>query len=287
MVNLIKNLKRSSLWLYSLPMLVFFVFIFITPLGILLFYSFWKFENYEIIREFTFRNYIEVFQNIMYLNVLIRSIVIASACTILTVIIGYLMAYVIALKIKRYKTLFLLITIVPFWTSFVLRVYSLTGILSEKGIINWILMKLNLIEEPLTWLLHGYFSLITGFVFLYLPFSVLTIYSSLEKMDKTFLEAARDLGATPFGSFIRITFPISLPGVMVSILFVFLPILGDYVIPKLLGSPGTTMISNLLVNQFGGAFKWGVGSSLTILLMIFTFLIVGLVMRKIDVEKII
>ena len=195
------------------------------------------------------------------------------------------MAYVVAKKIREFKIIILFLVIAPFWTSYLLRAYAWMAILGENGVINSTLLFLGLINVPMRFLLYSQFALILGFVYIFFPFAFLAIYASLEKINNELILAARDLGANPLQAFLNVTLPLSMPGVVAAVLFVFLPVLGEYVTPKLLGGPGETMISNLLVNQFGASMQWGIGSALAVLLIAIMFLSVSILTRYYSLEK--
>jgi putrescine transport system permease protein len=160
-----------------------------------------------------------------------------------------------------------MLVILPFWTSFLIRVYAWTGLLNSNGLINNALLKLGLIAEPLP-LLHTEFAVHLGIVYSYLPFMVLPIYAVLEQLDWTLIEAAEDLGASPFKAFWRVTLPLSLPGVVAGLLLVFIPAVGEFIIPDLLGGPDTLMIGHLLWTEFFNNHDWPMASALAIALLV-------------------
>lgn len=217
--------------------------------------------------EATFGNYLFLLADDLYAIAYLNSIKIALVSTLLCLLVGYPMAYGIARARPTQRNLLLLMVILPFWTSFLLRVYAWIGILKNNGLINNFLIGLGVIDEPLA-LLHNDFSVYIGIVYSYLPFMILPLYASLEKLDQTLLEAAADLGAKPFAAFLQVTLPLSLPGIVAGSLLVFIPAVGEFVIPALLGGPDTLMIGRVLWDEFFGNRDWPVASAVAIALLL-------------------
>jgi putrescine transport system permease protein len=192
---------------------------------------------------------------------------VAGISTFLCLLVGYPMAYAIARLTPTYRNLFLMLVILPFWTSFLLRVYAWIGLLKTDGVINNILMGLGIIDAPIT-MLYTNFSVYIGIVYSYLPFMILPLYSNLEKHDLTLLEAAQDLGAGPVRSFLRITLPLSFPGIVAGSLLVFIPAVGEYVIPSLLGRTDQLMIAKLLSDEFFLNRDWPKASAVAIVMLL-------------------
>jgi putrescine transport system permease protein len=188
------------------------------------------------------------------------------------------MAYAIARASDRARPSLLMLVVLPFWTSFLIRVYAWTGLLNSNGLINTILLKLGVIDHPLP-LLHTEFAVHLGIVYSYLPFMVLPIYGVLERMDWTLLEAAADLGARPLRAFFRVTLPLSIPGIVAGLLLVFIPALGEFIIPELLGGPETLMIGRVLWTEFFNNHDWPFASALAVVLLIAVLLPAALIYR--------
>jgi spermidine/putrescine transport system permease protein len=277
--------RLSLLALGLVPTGVWYALFMAIPLGILAVISLWRVEDYNIIAEWTLDNYAEVLGAPVYSTVLLKSLKIALIATVVSVVMAYVVAYVLAKKVGRGKFAWLFLVIVPFWTSYLLRAYAWMAILGNEGVINRSLLELGLITQPIEVLLYSQYSLTVGFVHIFFPFAVLSIYASLDKVEDNLILAARDLGANPLRAFREVTLPLSTPGVVAAILFVFLPTLGEYVTPKLLGGPSGTMIANLLVNQFGASMQWDIGSALAFILMAITFVVVMLLTRYASLEK--
>ncbi|MDR7143302.1 ABC transporter permease subunit [Rhizobium sp. BE258] len=217
---------------------------------------------------FSFDNYSYLIDDPLYFNAYISSLVIAGISTFLTLLIAYPIAYGMAQAPRSIRPTLLMLVILPFWTSFLIRVYAWIAILKPEGLLNQVLIGTGIIDTPLI-ILNTNIAVYIGIVYSYLPFMVLPLYSSLEKMDGTLIEAAQDLGCTPIRAFWRVTFPLSLPGVVAGCMLVFIPAVGEFVIPDLLGGSQTLMIGKTLWNEFNSNRDWPVSSAVaTILLLI-------------------
>jgi len=215
----------------------------------------------------TLSNYKFLTTDDLYIVAYLNSIKIAVISTVLCLLIGYPMAYAIARAPAAMRNVLLMAIILPFWTSFLIRVYAWIGILKNNGLLNHILMAFGLIDEPLP-LIHNWFSLYIGIVYSYLPFMILPLYANLAKMDESLLEAASDLGCRPWKTFVSITLPLSFPGIVAGSMLVFIPAVGEYVIPALLGGPDTLMIGPVLWNEFFQNIDWPVASTVAIAMLI-------------------
>ena len=214
-----------------------------------------------------FGNYLLLLEDDLYFSALMGSLSIAAVSTVICLLIGYPMAYAIALSPKHWRMPLLMLIILPFWTSFLIRVYAWIGILKDNGLLNQLLMGIGLIDEPLQ-MLHTPIAVYVGVVYSYLPFLVLPLYATLVRLDNTLLEAAADLGARPWRQFLTITLPQSIPGVMAGSMLVFIPVMGEFVIPDLLGGPDTLMIGKLMWTEFFSNKDWPVASSLAAILLL-------------------
>ncbi len=218
-------------------------------------------------RELSFDNYVWLTQDALYVKAYVTSVIIAAISTILTLLVGFPIAYGMARAPATIRPTLLMLVILPFWTSFLIRVYAWIGILKPEGLLNQLLLSLNIIDQPLI-ILNTYTAIFIGIVYSYLPFMVLPLYSSLEKMDYTLIEAAKDLGCPPIAAFWKITFPLSLPGVIAGCLLVFIPAVGEFVIPDLLGGSQTLMIGKTLWNEFFSNRDWPVSSAVAVILLL-------------------
>ncbi len=220
------------------------------------------------LRQLSFDNYVWLTGDPLYFKSYVSSVTIAAISTLLTLLIAYPLAYGMAQAPRTIRPTLLMLVILPFWTSFLIRVYAWIAILKPEGLLNQVLLYLGVIHEPLI-ILNTNTAVYIGIVYSYLPFMVLPLYSALEKMDHTLIEAAQDLGCPPITAFWRVTFPLSLPGVIAGCMLVFIPAVGEFVIPDLLGGSQTLMIGKTLWNEFNANRDWPVSSAVaTILLLI-------------------
>ena len=222
---------------------------------------------WEKARQFTTENYVRLVESDLYWRAYLSSLWIAFVSTLITLLIGYPMAYGMARAPTHWRPLLLMLVILPFWTSFLIRVYAWIGILSTEGFLNNFLMYIGAINEPLS-ILATNTAVYIGIVYSYLPFMVLPLYAALEKMDDTLLEAASDLGCPPLQAFWKITFPLSLPGVIAGCFLVFIPVVGEFVIPDLLGGSDTEMIGKVLWDEFFNTRDWPAASAVAIILLL-------------------
>lgn len=223
-------------------------------------------------------NYLLLLTDSLYWKAYWGAVRYSAIATVLTLMIGYPLAYGIARSPVRWRHLLLMAIILPFWTSFLIRVYAWIGLLKENGIVNQALLSLGLIDAPLR-LINNDFSVLLGLVYAYLPFMVLPLYAQLEKLDPALNEAAADLGARPLHIFWQVTLPLSLPGIAAGIFLVFIPALGEFVIPDLLGGPKTLMIGKILWDEFFTNHDWPTASALAIAMLMLLALPMGLMRR--------
>jgi len=236
--------------------------------------SFWTQNYLTYDRTFSFNNYIVYFEKPIYLKLLLKSVRISGAVTLATVLLAYPAAYFIAFKVKKNKLMWLILITVPFWTSYLLRVFAWKVVLGFNGVINSGLMTLGVIDAPLEFILYNPTAVVITLAHAWAAFAILPIYVSLEKIDRTLLEAAADLGEGPVMSFLRVTLPLSVPGVIASSLLVFIPTTGDYVTPNLVGGPTGIMIGNIIASLFGKANNWPLGAATAVMSMFFITLVV-------------
>jgi spermidine/putrescine transport system permease protein len=250
------------------PTLALMVLFLAVPLGILFTLSFWTQTYITFDRTFSLNNYLSFFDRLIYSLLLGKSILISLCVALVTVLLAYPMAYLLAFRIKRAKFLWLILITIPFWTSYLLRVFAWKITLGYQGVINSGLMSLGIIDEPLKFLLYNPFSVVITLAHAWAAFAILPIYVSLEKIDHTLLEAATDLGDGPVARFRGVTLPLSLPGVIAAFLFVFIPTVGDYVTPTLVGGTTGIMIGNIIQSMFGKAHNWPMGAALAVISMV-------------------
>jgi len=272
-------------WLIILPPLLFLLIFFLIPFAFAFKISFAEtspsvppFTNvisftpdHHLRIAATLGNYRYLLTDEVYGVAYLYSLRTAFFSTLICLLLGYPMAYAIARAPKSTQGLLLLIIMLPFWTSFLLRVYALEGIIRDTGFLNTVLLHLGLIREPLH-IMRTSLALYLGIIYSYLPFMVLPLFATLEKLDPTLLEAAADLGSPPWRAFLNITVPLSIPGVIAGSMLVFIPAVGEFVIPSLLGGPNQLMIGRVLWDEFFGNHDWPVASAVAIA---FLLLLVG------------
>ena len=227
-------------------------------------------------------NYQTFFEQKQYVRVLWRSIGISTLVATLTVLLAYPAAYFIAFHVHRHKIVWLILLTLPFWTSYLLRVFSWKLILGFNGAINSGLIWLGIVREPLEFLLYNPFAVILTLAHAWAAFAILPIFVSLQKIDSALLEAARDLGESKFYTFIRVTLPLSMPGIVAAFLLVFIPTVGDYVTPKLVGGPNGIMIGSIIQIAFGRLDNWELGAAISVATIMTVTIVVCLYLLLID-----
>ena len=256
------------------PTMVWMLVALAMPLAMLVTLSFWTQNYLDFDKSFSLNNYVVFFEKPIYAKLLWKSVKISGAVTIATVLLAYPAAYFIAFKVKKNKLVWLILITVPFWTSYLLRVFAWKVVLGYNGVINSGLMTLGILDKPLEFLLYNPTAVVITLAHAWAAFAILPLYVSLEKIDRSLLEAAADLGEGPVMSFLRVTLPLSMPGVIASSLLVFIPTVGDYVTPNLVGGPTGIMIGNIVASLFGKANNWPLGAATAIMSMLFITLMV-------------
>jgi len=260
--------RRPALtgWLLILPLLLWLLLFVIAPAAILFVYSFCTRDALgQVVFEFSLNNYKRVFDPI-YIRILLRSLYYAGLTTVFCIIIGYPVAYFIGKAREGTRNLLLVLVMIPFWTSFLIRTYAWITILKSEGLMNGLLLSMGLITFPIE-IMYTPVAVIIGLVYAYLPFMILPIYGSVEKLDNALVEAAMDLGASPLRAFSSVIIPLTWPGMVAGILLVFVPSLGMFAITDLMGGARVPMVGNVIQNQFLQARDWPFGAALGVTLM--------------------
>ncbi len=268
---LARRLHRSetlSGWLLLSPTALVMAVGILVPTSILLVMSFWSRQGLDFDTTLTTANYARAASEPIFGAFLMRSFWISGLATLFTVLLCYPMAYYVAFHVHRNKMLWIVLITLPFWTSYLLRVFAWKVILGYEGVINSALLSLGLIDEPLTFLLYSQAAVVITLAHAWAAFAILPLYVSLEKIDRSLLEAATDLGDGPVRRFLRITLPLSLPGIIAATFLIFIPTTGDYITPALIGGPDGAMIGNLIQLQFGAVNNWPMGAALSVMLML-------------------
>jgi spermidine/putrescine transport system permease protein len=261
------------------PTMLIMVAALAAPMVLLALYSFWSQDGYALDTHLTLEQYATGIGRESYRQLFYRSIEISGLVTLITVLLAYPMAYFVAFKVTESKFAWLILLTIPFWTSYLLRVFAWKLILGYNGVINSGLMSLGLIHSPLEFLLYNPTAVVVTLAHAWAPFAILPIYVSLEKIDRSLLEAAADLGDGPIRRFLRITLPLSLPGAIGAAVLIFVPTTGDYVSPTLVGGTSGVMIANVIEEQFDKVGNWPLGAALAMASMaavgVVTLLFVG------------
>ncbi|WP_329604466.1 ABC transporter permease subunit [Undibacterium curvum] len=290
MKNTLKHLKQFSwlrgstivigipyLWLLACSLVPFIIILKISlvemeinnPFGTLFSYA-----DGIVSLKIKISNYLFIADDNLYVLTYLSSIKFAAITTMYCLIIGYPFAYFMARARAAIRPTLMMLVMLPFWTSFLLRIYAWKGMLANNGVINYFLMSAGVIDSPLH-MMNTQFSLLVGMVYTYLPFMILPLYTNLSKMDARFIEAAADLGSTPWSTFWRITVPLSKSGIIAGSMLVFIPCVGEYVIPELLGGPETLMIGHVLWDEFFSNNDWPMASAVTIVVILLILVPMG------------
>ncbi|MEZ7812904.1 MAG: ABC transporter permease [Paracoccaceae bacterium] len=271
-MNIINGNNIKGWRLLGIPF-VFSIMLMLAPLLLMLTLSFWTQDYLTLDKTFTLNNYREAFTHPLYQMLFKRSLFISLSVTILSILIAFPVAYYISFYGGTRKTLWLFLITIPFWTSYLLRMFLWKVILGYNGVLNSLFLWLELITEPLTVILYNVNAVIIALTHGWAPFAILPIFVSLEKIDRSLLEASRDLGDGPFHQFFRVVLPLSIPGVIAASLIVFIPTIGEFITPKLVGGTDGLMIANIIQVQFSKANNAPLGAALSVTsLMIVTLI---------------
>jgi len=279
-IGFIRKVKRKNIFIQIGPISIWVILFIIAPLVIIFFFSFLQSGDFgRIIYSFTLENYSAIFET-GYWKIFGNSLFLAFLTLFSSIIIGYPVAYFISQYGGKLKSLLLLLVVIPSWTAYLIRLYAFKTITNRTGLLNSLLLKLHVISSPLE-LLYTPFIVVVGLVYTWLPFMILPLFSSLDGLDKSLLEAASDLGANSFTRFFKVTFPLTRGGLIAGSILVFIPCLGDYLVPAILGGARVQMVGNLIAHKFIQVGNIPVGSTLSIflgavvLLILYLFIKIG------------
>lgn len=266
------------------PSLLWLVVFFIIPMLIVIAVSLSSRTPYgEIIFRWTLGNYARFF-DALYISIFAQTLFVAAVTTVCTILMGYPLAYYIAGMPPQIRQKGLILCMIPFWINFIIRSYAWVIILRTQGVINTILLKLGIVDLPVQFL-YNEGAVMIGMVYALLPFMILPVYVSIEQLDHRLLEAAADLGASPFRAFRKITLPLTMPGIAAGTILVFISSLGMFVIPDVMGGSKAALVGNVIQNQFLSARDWPFGSALSILLALLSLVLIFLYYKAINVRK--
>ncbi len=281
--------RRLTFWVLLLPAALWLGAFFLAPLLLMAAFSFRADMRGEILQWWTptLKQYASVLATGSYLRLLRDSAFIALGIAVSATALAYPVAYFLAFRAGRRVGLYLVLLLVPFWTSYLLRVMAWKFMLGSEGVVNSFLMYLGLIQEPLKALLYNRNAVVITLVYVWIPFVALPILAALQRIDLSLFEAAADLGATPFRRFWRVTFPLSLPGVFAAFFMVFIPTVGEYVTPLLVGGSRGSLYGNIIQDFFTKAANWPFGSALSMIMLAMTLALVAVAVRVVDLRKLI
>jgi spermidine/putrescine transport system permease protein len=265
--------------LFLLPAALLLTVYLIIPIAMLIVMSFYRSTVFGVVPDFSWSNYLHFTSSPMFGNLLLKSIRMAVTVTALSLLVSYPFAYFLARVPRRFKTALLILVMVPFWTSYLIRTMAWLPILGIKGVVNYSLLSLQLVSNPIEVFLFNEFSVVLTLIHIYLPYMVVPIFLSLDRLDGRLLEAAGDLGANPLRAFWHVTLPLSLPGVVGGLVMVFIAGFGAYVTPKLLGGSSGIMFGNVLADQYSGTFNWPFGAVLALIMIGVVLLLLAVASR--------
>jgi ABC-type spermidine/putrescine transport system permease subunit I len=249
---------------------------FFVPLAVLILYSFWPTEDGRIVHRWTMENYARFFSSPAYPRMLLRSFWLVALASAFTVVLSFPFAYFVAAKVRPSRRLiWILVAIIPFWTSYLIRVLAWLNVFGDEGLINRALTGLGLIESPIEFFGFGRPAIVITFIYLLFPLSFLATYIAIERINPAMLDAAADLGARPWRRLITITLPVARSGIVAGFIFAFIAMMGDYATPQLIGGTNGTLYANLITNQFGYSLQWGFGATLAVLFLVTILLLVA------------
>jgi spermidine/putrescine transport system permease protein len=262
--------SRAYKTIISLPPLLWVGLFLLLPYALMFAHSFWVVRDGFIVHDWTLQNYAKLVQNPIYAQVLFRSMRIAAGVTLLSLLLGYPVAYYMSFHAGMRKDLLYQLVIVPLWVSYLVRGYAWKTILGSEGVLNGFLQYLHFTHEPVSFFLYSPFAVVLMLTHIYTPFVFLPLYASLEHIPRILIEASHDLGATPRATFLRVILPLSLPGLLAGATFAFVLTLGDFLAPQLVGGPSSIMIANIVQSLFGTAYDWPLGAAISVLILVLT-----------------
>lgn len=272
--------KPLGFWAALLPPLLWMSLLYFLPLLLLLAYSVWRLESFDIVKEFSLTNFKTIFTNSAYRTVMLRTVLTAASVTLIDILIALPLGYCIGRYGGRYRSLLTLLVILPLWSSYLVRVFAWKIILGYNGVLNSALIGLGILSAPSPVFLYNQFSTTLTFVHIWLPFMILPVITAFERLPVTLLEASADLNAPPFTTFRRIVLPLVTPGILAGSINVFSLTMGDFITPSLVGSPSGILLGNVISSQFGVAYNWPLGAAFALVVMLIVFAGLALVLQR-------
>ena len=271
--------SRAYKWTVSAPPLLWVGIFLLLPYALMFAHSFWLVREGVIAHEWNLQNYAKLFQNPVYLEVLFRTMRIAAGVTLLSLLLGYPLAYYMSFHAGVRKDLLYQLVIVPLWVSYLVRGYAWKTILGSEGVLNGFLQYIHVTKEPISFFLYSPFAVVLMLTHIYTPFVFLPLYASLEHIPRNLVEASHDLGAGSRATFLRVILPLSLPGLLAGATFAFVLTLGDFLAPLLVGGPSSIMIANIVQSLFGTAYDWPLGAAISVSILLLTISLLFLTER--------
>ncbi|HEY9696057.1 MAG TPA: ABC transporter permease [Trichocoleus sp.] len=278
------TLRRSpslptSFYATLLPPLLWMSLLYFVPLALLISYSIWRLDSFEIVKQASWVNFQTIFTNTAYRTVILRTIATALVVTAIDSIIALPVGYFIAKYSGRYRGLLTILVILPLWSSYLVRVFAWKIILGYNGVLNTALMAIGILQEPSSVFLYNQFSTLLTFAHVWLPFMILPVITAFERLPNSLLEASADLNAPPLTTFRRVILPLVTPGVLAGSINVFALTMGDFITPSLVGSPNGILLGNVIASQFGVAYNWPLGAAFALVVMLIVFAGLAIVIR--------
>src|SRR6201995_706507 len=272
--------SRGTAWLLTLPPFAWIVLFLFAPYCLLFCYSFWSLDaGQQLVRHLTLANYLHLLHTPLSLTVIFRSLRIALSVVLLSLLIGYPLACFLVFQAGKYRRILYQAVIIPLWISYLVRAYAWKVIFGNEGVMNTLLLWCHATRHPLGFLLYSPFAVIITLTHIYVPFVVLPVVASLEKIPRELLESSGDLGARPWQTLLRIVLPLSMPGVVSGAIFALLLSFGDFLAPLLLGGPSSVMIANIVANLFGADYNWPLGAAVAVVILVIVIAIFSLTQR--------
>jgi spermidine/putrescine transport system permease protein len=262
--------SRAYKTIVALPPLLWVGLFLLVPYALMLAHSFWLVRDGYLLHQWNLQNYRKLLTTPLYVDVLVRTMHIAGSVTLLSLLLGYPLAYYLSFHANARKEILYQLVIVPLWVSYLVRGYAWKTILGSEGVLNGFLQYLHLTHEPLGFLLYSPFAVVVMLTHIYTPFVFLPIYAALEHIPRPLIEASQDLGASPRATFLRVILPLSMPGLLAGATFAFVLSLGDFLAPLLVGGPSGTMIANIVQSLFGAAYDWPLGAAVSVGILLIT-----------------
>ena len=262
--------SRAYKTIVALPPLLWVGLFLLLPYALMFAHSFWLVRDGYLLHQWNLQNYHKLLTSPLYVDVLLRTMRIAGSVTLLSLLLGYPLAYYLSFHAYARKEILYQLVIVPLWVSYLVRGYAWKTILGSEGVLNGFLQYLHLTHEPLGFLLYSPFAVVVMLTHIYTPFVFLPIYAALEHIPRSLIEASQDLGASQRATFLRVILPLSMPGLLAGATFAFVLSLGDFLAPLLVGGPSGTMIANIVQSLFGAAYDWPLGAAVSVGILLIT-----------------